>query len=200
MRSFEILVACLLFSGCMGSKLNARAASDFSCPESQLRTRQLNANSFRVEGCGHAATYVCDEFDGTCNREVDVAKEEQKQVDPTVVEGNGFRYSVPHGFKREGDDFVDTVGKHAVHVRIVTSDKSEEAFVKAHYADAESWTKVVEGHPMTFVIVPTFSEIRTSAIIAKEGKVYEITCAGPPTKPAATDAVCNSILLSFRVI
>jgi hypothetical protein len=184
----------------MGDKLKARASSDLSCDGDRLRSRQLSNNVFRVEGCGQAATYVCDEFDGTCNREVDVAKEEAKQADPTVVEGNGYRYSVPQGFKRDGDDFVDSAGKHAVHVRIVTSTKTEEAFVKAHYAEAESWTKVVEGHPMTFVMVASFSEIRTSAIVANEGKIYEITCAGPPTKPPATDAVCNSVLLSFRLI
>jgi hypothetical protein len=198
-RLLEIAIVCS-FLGCMGNRLKERAANDFSCPEGHLRTKQLADHVFRVEGCSQAATYVCDEFDGTCNREVDVAKEEAKQVEPTTVEGNGFRYSVPTGFERKGDDFVDTAGKHAVHVRIVTTDKTEDAFVKAHYAEAESWTKVVEGHAMTFVMVPSFSEIRTSAIVSREGKIYEITCAGPPTKPPATDAVCNSILLSFRMI
>jgi hypothetical protein len=38
--------------------LKHRAASDFSCPEGQVKTNTLDPRTKVAEGCGHKATYI----------------------------------------------------------------------------------------------------------------------------------------------
>jgi hypothetical protein len=73
-RGLLLGVVALLFCGCMESVVRSRAASQFDCPESQIKTAQLAGSDWLASGCGKEATYVCmaGESLTACMREGDI--------------------------------------------------------------------------------------------------------------------------------
>jgi len=76
-----MLALLLLFApsaGC-GARQNevvqARAASDLSCPKDKLDVQAIGGSSYKATGCGMSATYTClgggfaNPFEAMCSRE-----------------------------------------------------------------------------------------------------------------------------------
>jgi hypothetical protein len=45
--------------GWLAARAKERAEREFDCPDGKLKVRWVQDETYRVEGCGHAATYAC---------------------------------------------------------------------------------------------------------------------------------------------
>ena len=70
--------ASLVVAGCMSSSVSpetvqAKAASDLSCPAQTVKVEQINDGNWKAAGCGKQVSYVCSGSNfmtsGMCMRE-----------------------------------------------------------------------------------------------------------------------------------
>lgn len=66
-----LILGCFVVGGCATTTgaLQERAAADYKCNAGDVHVKELGKRVYRVEGCGHVDTWVCDGNDD-CNREV----------------------------------------------------------------------------------------------------------------------------------
>jgi len=61
-RIVGLIVAALApLAGCYAAldSVRERAANEFGCPQQDVAIKELGALSYKVQACGHEATYVC---------------------------------------------------------------------------------------------------------------------------------------------
>lgn len=76
------VIALAALTGCSTSvspkTIQAKAASDFSCPDGDVTVTQINDGNWKASGCGKEASYVCSGSNfmssGMCMREGDLPK------------------------------------------------------------------------------------------------------------------------------
>jgi len=56
-----VLAALAPLAGCYAAldSVRERAANEFGCPQNDVAIKELGALSYKVQACGHEATYVC---------------------------------------------------------------------------------------------------------------------------------------------
>jgi hypothetical protein len=62
-----VLLCSLLLTACASEMQLAardRFESSFRCPRERIRMQSLGSGAYRVGGCGHEATYICESAEG----------------------------------------------------------------------------------------------------------------------------------------
>lgn len=210
---FAVPLACLVAScgSVVVPRLKARHAAEFSCTENAVVVEPIGdtgqyEGTFKVDGCGVHAIYVCTH--GTCvrNSEAQSTPTESDPVEvPTTqkVLREGIAFDLPRAFKRangEKNTYVDPA-------RLIR----EVVYVTEPYSGtAEAW--VESRRPGLNLAKESRDEVtfarfafkvkgeRTQGIaVVVDGIAHELTCSHDPTSGVAK-TVCESIVRSFRVI
>ncbi|MBK7401978.1 MAG: hypothetical protein IPJ34_38460 [Myxococcales bacterium] len=210
---FAVPLACLLAScgSVVVPRLKARHAAEFSCTEDAVVVEPIGdtgqyEGTFKVNGCGVHAIYVCTH--GTCVRNSE-AQSTPKESEPVEVPATqkilreGAAFDLPGAFKRangEKNTYLDPT-------RLV---RAVEYFTEPSTAGAVAWVESrrpglslikEDRDEVTFVrFAFKVKGVRTQGIaVVAEGTAHELTCSHDATSDVAK-TVCERITRSFRLV
>lgn len=205
------LVACLGLAGVTENRIRTRASYDLHCSSDDVSVEQVTAGTYSATGCGRSARYVCEHETCVLNgREMGAAAAPvaaapaptAKPSGPTKIADHGVVFELAAGFDRDDEAkfevYRDSGHHHAVRLTIESSTDAPDTYLTAKHAGAKVWSADVDGSAISYAKW-TGTKLRfASAALARSGKVYELSCSSDDLESEKTDAVCASVLKSFR--
>ncbi len=214
----RFLAASLLFlPACFGlalmeSRVRDRASYDLHCASDDVSVQRLGSTTFRATACGRSAIYVCANADVCVLNGRDeppapaaaptTTVANAKPTGPVKVTDRGVVFELGPGFERDDEAkfevYRDSGRHHAVRLTVESSADTPEAYLTTSHPSAKVWSTEVNGQPMSFARWSGTSLKFTSAVLARAGKLYQLTCSSDDVSSEKTDAVCASVLKSLR--
>ena len=123
---------------------------------------------------------------------------------PMRMAGSNYSFTLPGGWSKDeasvGYVYRDPQRHHAVRIRVEASDESSQAWVERQFPDAsETWGRSLGTKSATFARKIGKTLRILAAVVAEGGVVYELACSTDELDSADADAVCESVLATFRV-
>ena len=119
------------------------------------------------------------------------------------VSEHGVTYDVPPGLELDTEAkfevYRDSGRHHAVRLTIETAAGTPETFLAAKHPSAKIWSTDNDGTPTSYARWSGTTLRFASAAVARDGKVYELTCSSDDMTTEKTDAVCTQILKTLRL-